>query len=54
MVLAERKITSDNIHEIIKEEIGKVFAKVLECAGVFKRTTEGQKAFDRFLKVISQ
>ena len=52
--LAERKITSDNIHEIIKEEIGKVFAKVLECAGVFKRTTEGQKAFDRFLKVISQ
>ena len=52
--LTERKITPDNIHEIIKEEIGKVFAKVLECAGVYKRTTEGQKAFDRFLKVISQ
>lgn len=42
-------ITSDNIHSIIQDEIGKVFAKVLECAGVFKRTQEGKEAFGRFL-----
>ena len=49
----EREVTSENIHEIIREEIGKVFAKVLECAGVYKRTEEGQQAFARFLKLIS-
>ena len=46
----ERTVTSENIHAIVQEEIGKVFAKVLECAGVYKRTEEGQAAFDRFLE----
>lgn len=41
-------ITSENVDDIVKEEIGLVFAKVLEHAGVFKRTPEGQAAFDRF------
>ena len=50
----ERDVTPENIHEIIREEIGKVFAKVLECAGVYKRTEEGQQAFARFLQVISE
>lgn len=42
-------ITKDNLHSIIQKEIGDVFAKVLECAGVFKRTPDGQSAFLRFL-----
>lgn len=42
-------ITADNVHDIIKAEIGKVFAKVLEHAGVFKRTDEGIAAFNRFV-----
>lgn len=29
-----------------------VFAKVLECAGVYKRTPEGQAAFKKFLECI--
>lgn len=41
-------INSDNVDAIIKEEIGIVFKKVLEDAGVFKRDDEGQAAFDRF------
>lgn len=41
-----------NIHSIVQAEIGKVFAKVLECAGVYKRTEEGQAAFERFIRVI--
>lgn len=41
-------INSDNVYAIIKEEIGIVFKKVLEDAGVFKRDAEGQAAFDRF------
>jgi UDPglucose--hexose-1-phosphate uridylyltransferase len=47
------ELTSENIDDILKEEIGKVFCKVLEHAGVYKRTPEGQAAFDRFLNTLS-
>lgn len=52
--MQENEVTAENIHEIVQDEIGKVFAKVLECAGVYKRDEEGQKAFDRFTAVISK
>lgn len=45
-------INADNVHNIITKEIGDVFMKVLEDAGVFKRTEEGQKAFGRFIDSI--
>ena len=43
-------INKENIDRIIEEEIGIVFMKVLEDAGVFKRDKAGQEAFNRFLK----
>ena len=43
-------ITAENIDGIVEKEIGLVFMQVLEDAGVYKRTEEGQKAFDRFVK----
>ena len=46
------EVGPENIHSIVQAEIGKVFAKVLECAGVYKRTEEGQAAFERFIRVI--
>ena len=46
------EITEENIHAIVQKEIGIVFAKVLECAGVYKRTPEGKAAFQRFLDCI--
>ena len=42
-------INKDNLDEIIQKEIGEVFMHVLEDAGVYKRTPEGQAAFDRFV-----
>lgn len=45
-------ITADNIHEIIQKEIGIVFAKVLECAGVYKQTPDGKEAFQRFIQTL--
>ena len=42
-------ITEENIMDIIHEEIGQVFSQVLEDAGVYKQTEEGQKAFERFI-----
>ena len=45
-------INSGNIHNIVQDEISKVFVKVLECAGVYKRNKDGQEAFDRFIKTL--
>jgi UDPglucose--hexose-1-phosphate uridylyltransferase len=42
----------DNIDEIIEKEIGVVFSKVLEDAGVYKRTEEGKEAFMRFVNQV--
>lgn len=44
-----KDITKDNIMDILHEEIGLVFNQVLEDAGVYKQTEEGQKALDRFI-----
>ena len=44
--------TDDNAMDILKEEIGKVFTKVLEDAGVYKRTPEGKAAFLKFVENI--
>lgn len=46
------EITEENVWNIIKEEIGQVFVKVLEDAGVYKCTEEGRKFFDRFIAVL--
>lgn len=45
---AGRTITAENVHEIIRGEVGKVFEQVLCDAGVYKRTPEGKAAFLRF------
>ena len=45
-------ITKENIDKIIKDEIGIVFAKVLEHAGVYKRTPEGIRAFKKFAESV--
>ena len=49
---ARREITPENVSEVVRDEIGKVFAKVLEHAGVYKRTAEGMAAFDRFVDTL--
>ena len=42
-------VNKDNIMQILEDEVGLVFAKVLEHAGVYKRTEEGMEAFLRFV-----
>ena len=46
--------TKENTAAILQEEVGQVFAKVLEHAGVYKRTEDGRKAFLRFVEVVNQ
>lgn len=46
-------VNSSNITKILQDEVGKVFAKVLEDAGVYKRDEKGQKSFRKFIATIS-
>lgn len=44
--------TEDTVDAIVEKEVGKVFVKVLEHAGVYKRTEEGKAAFLRFIEAV--
>ncbi len=43
-------VTGENVEQILKEEVGHVFARVLEHAGVYKCDEEGRRRFSKFLK----
>ena len=53
-LLHQQMFTTENTASILKMEVGKVFAQVLEHAGVFKRTPEGSAAFDRFIDFVNR
>ena len=44
--------TPENAEAILRQEVGAVFARVLEDAGVFKREEQGKRAFARFLATV--
>lgn len=48
------EFTAENTAEILRAEVGKTFVKVLEDAGVYKRTPEGRVAFLRFVSSVGR
>ena len=48
------EFNAENAEDIIKFEIGQVFAQVLECAGVFKCDAQGRRALRRFLSAVNE
>ena len=46
------QLNAENIDRILEEEVGKVFVKVLEDAGVYKCTEKGRQDFLRFLNTL--
>ena len=44
--------TAENVDAILRDEVGRVFARVLEDAGVYKCTPEGRLAFRRFVESV--
>ena len=46
------EVTTDAAMDVLKDEIGKVFVRVLEDAGVYKCTPEGRAAFVKFVKSV--
>ena len=47
-------VTGENVMEILKNEVGLVFAQVLLDAGVYKRTEDGKEAFLRFADFLNR
>lgn len=45
-------VTEERAEEVIRASVGQIFARVLEDAGVYKRTPEGQAAFMRFVEFV--
>ncbi|WP_221567077.1 UDP-glucose--hexose-1-phosphate uridylyltransferase [Alkalihalobacillus sp. TS-13] len=54
IVAAHDQLNDNSIKETLKQEIGRTFSKVLENAGVFKRTPEGKEGFRRFVKTVER
>ena len=50
----QHTFTRENTAAILKVETGKVFAKVLEHAGVYQRNEQGAKAFDKFIQHVNE
>ncbi len=51
---AQYTFTAENALDILLQETGKVFAEVLEDAGVYKNTPEGREAFLRFVEAVNE
>lgn len=45
--------TEENALDILLQETGKVFAGVLEDAGVYKNDKAGKQGFDRFIRAVN-
>ena len=46
-------VSMNTVNEVLQEEIGQVFKRVLEDAGVYKRDEAGMAAFDRFIAAVN-
>ena len=51
-ILSRRTVTAENAEAVLRDEVGTVFVKVLEDAGVYKCTEEGRQAMLRFLATV--
>lgn len=51
--LKEKSFTADTIEALIRREVGVTFSKILENAGIYKRTQAGEAAFLRFIDNVS-
>ncbi len=48
------KLDESNVEAVLQAEIGDVFKRILECAGVYKRDEAGKAAFLRFADYVNQ
>lgn len=49
MLAHEHTVTPDNVHQIVQQAVGQVFAEVLTHAGVYKYDASGHEGLKRFI-----
>lgn len=52
IIKSHPELNANNVRDILDLEIGRVFCKVLEHAGVYKRTEAGKAAFIKFVQSV--
>ena len=52
-ILRRRDFGAENAEEVLRQEVGAVFLRVLEDAGVYKRDAAGHAAFLRFIDAVN-
>ena len=53
-VKVKEKITADNVNQIMEKALVEVFEQVLQDAGVFKNTEDGEKGWDKFITALTE
>ena len=53
-IMQNYTVTKDNCEDILKAEIGKIFAEILKQCGVFDRTENGKKQFLKFTEFVNE
>lgn len=53
-VKVKEKITADNVNQIMEKALVEVFEQVLQDAGVFKNTEDGEKGWDKFITSLTE
>ena len=53
-LMRKHEFTAENADEILRQEVGAVFVRVLEDAAVFKRTPDGRAALQRFITSVNR
>ena len=52
MLKRNNNMNLEDARSYVKKEVGRIFSRVLEDAGVFKRNEEGQAALDKFIRSV--
>lgn len=52
--LKSQNIPTEEIHEVLRQEVGFIFSKILEDAGIYKNTESGNAAFLRFCESVNE
>lgn len=52
MLKENNNMNLEDARSYVKKEVGRIFSRVLEDAGVFKRNKEGQAALDKFIRSV--
>ena len=52
--LKEQNPAPEAVHQLVQQDVGRIFSEILGNAGVYKDTDEGREAFRRFCQHVNR